>query len=126
MLAEQSYLGFIPVTDVAAARHFYVELLGLELRADTPFALIVRSGSTELRLTPVPGLKPQPFTVAGWEVDDIDTVAGELMAVGIEGNRYDAVADSQDEHGIWTAPNGDRVLWFSDPDGNILSISSHA
>jgi hypothetical protein len=29
----------------------------------------------------------------------------------------------QDELGIWTAPNGDRVAWFKDPGGNTLSIS---
>ena len=32
----------------------------------------------------------------------------------------------QDELGIWTAPNGDQVAWFKDPDGNILSVSHHA
>ena len=29
------------------------------------------------------------------------------------------------ELGIWTTPNGDKVAWFKDPDGNILSISQH-
>ena len=28
--------------------------------------------------------------------------------------------------GVWTPPNGDRVAWFKDPDGNVLSISQHA
>ena len=31
----------------------------------------------------------------------------------------------QDENGIWTAPTGDKVAWFKDPDGNVLSISQH-
>jgi hypothetical protein len=29
------------------------------------------------------------------------------------------------ELGIWTTPNGDKVAWFKDPDGNILSVSQH-
>jgi hypothetical protein len=29
----------------------------------------------------------------------------------------------QDERGIWTTPNGDRVAWFKDPDGNTLSLT---
>jgi hypothetical protein len=35
--------------------------------------------------------------------------------------RYDGM--SQDEDGIWTAPSGDRVAWFADPDGNNLSLT---
>jgi hypothetical protein len=29
------------------------------------------------------------------------------------------------ELGIWTTPNGDKVAWFRDPDGNILSVAQH-
>ena len=29
----------------------------------------------------------------------------------------------QDAHGVWTTPGGDRVAWFSDPDGNVLSLT---
>jgi len=29
----------------------------------------------------------------------------------------------QDEHGIWTAPSGARIAWFTDPDGNTLSVA---
>jgi hypothetical protein len=32
----------------------------------------------------------------------------------------------QDALGIWTAPTGDKVAWFKDPDGNVLSVSQHA
>lgn len=35
--------------------------------------------------------------------------------------RYEGVA--QDAQGVWTNPNGDRIAWFSDPDGNVLSLT---
>jgi hypothetical protein len=53
--------------------------------------------------------------------------AGTVRALadrGIEFNRYDGIA--QDQLGIWTAPDGDRVAWFKDPDGNTLSLTTFA
>jgi hypothetical protein len=41
---------------------------------------------------------------------------------GIEFTRYDGM--TQDDLGIWTAPSGDRVAWFKDPDGNTLSLTA--
>jgi predicted enzyme related to lactoylglutathione lyase len=29
----------------------------------------------------------------------------------------------QDDLGIWTTPGGDRIAWFTDPDGNVLSLT---
>lgn len=124
MLGEAPFLGFVPVTDADAARAFYVGVLGLELVADTPFAVIVRSGATTIRLTPVPELTPQPFTIAGWGVDDVPAMAVALRDAGVDVARYDAV--DQDELGVWTAPNGVRVVWFHDPDGTTLSVSGRS
>ena len=46
---------------------------------------------------------------------------GELTAQGVEFRRYNDM--DQDEHGIWTAPGGEKVAWFTDPDGNTLSVT---
>jgi hypothetical protein len=32
----------------------------------------------------------------------------------------------QDDHGVWTTPNGDLVAWFKDPDSNVLSLTQLA
>jgi predicted enzyme related to lactoylglutathione lyase len=29
----------------------------------------------------------------------------------------------QDDAGIWTAPGGGLIAWFTDPDANVLSFS---
>ncbi len=121
MLAGVAFMGFIPVTDAAAARAFYCGTLGLPLIADTPFAVVVQAGATVVRLTPVPQHVPQGFTIAGWQVDDVTAAVQGLRAAGVECTRYDGM--DQDELGIWTAPGGDQVAWFTDPDGNTLSVS---
>src|SRR5688500_8415320 len=103
-----------------AARTFYVDVLGLVVDHEHEFATVVRSGDTKVRLTRTEGFVPQPFTVLGWEVDDIGSAVARLAGAGVELVRYEGMG--QDEAGIWTAPSGDRVAWFHDPDGNLLSV----
>ena len=121
MLGQASFVGFIPVTDLDAARRFYCDLLGLELLEENPVALVIRSGPTTVRLTAVNELEPQRFTVAGWGVDDAAATADALAAAGIELRRFDGM--EQDSRGLWTTPGGNQVGWFTDPDGNLLSIT---
>ncbi|HVX23458.1 MAG TPA: VOC family protein [Acidimicrobiales bacterium] len=122
MLTDAPFIGFVPVTDLSAARAFYEGTLGLAVREDTPFALVVDAAGTMLRLTPVPELTVQPFTVAGWRVPDIAATVRRLAEAGVRFTRYDGM--DQDDLGIWTAPGGDRVAWFTDPDGNTLSLTT--
>ena len=65
--------------------------------------------------------KPHPFTILGWNVDDIDAVIKQLNDKNIYCERYDFF--EQDKFGIWTSPNGSKVAWFKDPDGNVLSLT---
>jgi hypothetical protein len=61
--------------------------------------------------------------VLGWRVDDVDRVVGLLVSSGVTFSRYDGM--DQDSAGVWTTPGGDRVAWFSDPDGNNLSLTQY-
>jgi hypothetical protein len=40
--------------------------------------------------------------------------------------RHPAAVRLGDERGVWTTPGGDQVLWFRDPDGNVLSLTRFA
>ena len=124
MLADAPFIGFIPVRDLAVARTFYAGTLGLRVTEDTPFALAFDAAGTMLRVAEVNEFTPQPFTVAGWTVPDIDAAVRELAAAGIEFLRYDGMV--QDALGIWTAPGGDRIAWFHDLYGNGLSLTAFA
>jgi catechol 2,3-dioxygenase-like lactoylglutathione lyase family enzyme len=121
MLAEARTVGFVPSTDLARSRAFYADTLGLEVVGQDAFALVVRTSNLTVRVTLVgESYHVQPFTVLGWEVDDIHAAILQLTARGVEFIRADGV--DQDDDGVWTAPNGTRVAWFRDPDGNTLSL----
>jgi catechol 2,3-dioxygenase-like lactoylglutathione lyase family enzyme len=124
MLGNAPLMAFIPVTDVGVAREFYESTLGLSVTEESPFALVVDANGTKLRITPVPDLQPQPFTISGWEVPDVDATVDALVARGVRFNRYDGMA--QRANGVWVSPNGDLVAWFVDPDGNTLSLTTFA
>lgn len=124
MLGAADFIGFVPVRDAVAARAFYGGVLGLTVLEDTPFALVLDAHGTMLRVTPVGELSVQPFTIAGWVVPDIETTVRELSDRGVEFSRFNGM--DQDELGIWSSTSGDRVAWFTDPDGNTLSLTAFA
>ena len=122
MLGDASFVGFIAVRSLDTAREFYCDTLGLTLVDQNPVAVVVDAGGASLRLTEVPELQPQAFTVAGWLVSDMSATIASLAKVGVSMRRYEGMV--QDDQGVWTAPSGDRVAWFADPDGNVLSVTS--
>ena len=120
-LNDARLVAFVPITLPARALAFYRDVLGLELVEETPFAVVLDAGGTTLRLTPVEDLRPQPFTVLGWTVDDVTTAVRDLAARGAVMTRYAGM--EQDADGVWTTPAGARIAWFTDPDGNTLSLT---
>lgn len=121
MLANYDVIAIVATNQPERAKAFYSELLGLRLIADTPFALVFDAGGTMLRVSKVGELKPAPYTVLGWKVPNIRAAMEGLMKRGITFERYPALP--QDELGIWTTPDGHKVSWFKDPDGNTLSLT---
>src|ERR1700716_1765290 len=123
-MGSAARVAFVPATDLDRARAFYAGTLGLTFESVNPFACVFRSGPVMLRVAKVEALRPQPFTVLGWSVVDIEDTARQLAAAGVEPSRFAGV--DQDDLGIWTTPDGSKVLWFTDPDGNTLSATQHA
>ena len=111
---------FIPTEDLERALAFYRDVVGLEVVSQDQYGAHLRSGDTLVRLTTAKPFQPQPFTVLGWQVTDISIAVRRLTDAGAEFERYETM--DQDDLGIWTAPSGDRIAWFADPDGNLLSI----
>jgi catechol 2,3-dioxygenase-like lactoylglutathione lyase family enzyme len=123
MLSNSPIIAFIPSKDAARARDFYEGLLGLRFVSDDAFAIVMDSNGTMIRIVRVGDFTPAPFTILGWQVDDIHTTVAELSSKGLQFTRYAYFEQSPD--GVWTAPGGAKVAWFLDPDGNTLSISQH-
>jgi len=124
ILGSSKIVAFAGVRDADRARAFYRDTLGLRLASEDGFALAFDVNGVTLRVTLVQDVVAAPYTVLGWEVDDIVAKAKALTAAGVKLERYESFL-KQDELGIWTAPGGTRVAWFKDPDGNLLSISQH-
>ncbi len=121
MLGQAKQVGFVGVSDLDAAERFYGGVLGLDLVDARPFALVHDSATTQLRITAVEDVRAAPYTVLGWIVADLEGEMDRLASAGVAFNRYDGMA--QDDRGIWTTPDGARIAWFHDPDGNNLSLS---
>jgi catechol 2,3-dioxygenase-like lactoylglutathione lyase family enzyme len=115
---------FLIATNADAAIGFYRDKLGLNFLRDDGFALVFDMGGVMLRIGRAKEFNPAQHTVLGWESTDIAAAVDELTAKGVAFNHYPNMG--QDERGICTFPNGDKVAWFKDPDGNVLSISQHA
>jgi len=121
MLESADAMAFVPATDLGRARDFYEGVLGLEVLDMSGFACVFRVGGATLRAALVRELSPQPFTVFGWVVGAIGETMAGLAARGVEFLRYEGM--DQDPAGVWLTPGGDRIAWFRDPDGNVLSLT---
>jgi catechol 2,3-dioxygenase-like lactoylglutathione lyase family enzyme len=123
MLGSTNIVAFVPIKDPDKARAFYEGVIGLRFVKDDGFALVFDANGIMVRMARVQQFTPMPFTILGWQVKEIEKIAAELQAEGVPFERFGFF--KQDDLGIWTAPTGDKVAWFKDPDGNMLSISQH-
>ena len=123
-LESAAPIAFLPSEDLDRSRRFFGDLLGLPVEEVSAFACVLRAGPTMLRVTRVDGLRPQPFTVFGWQVPDLAATVAELTRAGVRMLHYEGLG--QDADGVWATPDGALVAWFRDPDGNTLSLTQFA
>jgi catechol 2,3-dioxygenase-like lactoylglutathione lyase family enzyme len=123
MIAQNPIIAFIPSKDAASARIFYEEKLGLRFVSDDSFAVVMDANGIMIRITRVGEFTPFPFTILGWLVDDVHQAVAEMTSKGLQFKHYAFLEQGND--GVWTAPDGSKVAWFLDPDGNTLSLSQH-
>ena len=122
MLGTSPPVCFVLAADMARARRFYTDTLGLSETGEDPFAISYDLAGTTLRLTRIEDHQPGPHTVLGWQVADIEAAIDALAAKGVQMAIYDGYG--QDARGVWTHPgSGAKVAWFHDPEGNNLSLT---
>jgi catechol 2,3-dioxygenase-like lactoylglutathione lyase family enzyme len=126
MLTGAQVMAIVPTTDLARARAFYGEKLGLvEANLATPGPQVVYrcGGSTLLEVYERPAAGDAQHTLASWQVSDLKAAVDQLRDRGVRFEQYD-LPEVKTEDGI--SATGDlREAWFRDPDGNILRIHSH-
>ena len=120
MLASARLKTILCTTRLNEARQFYGQVLGLALAGTSDGALVFSVGGADLLVAPVASAEPSPHTVVGFAVPDLEAVMASLRARAVVFARFEGLA--HDAHGIVRSPDGARVVWLRDPDGNILSI----
>jgi len=121
MLGSSPIMAFAATTDSGRAKAFYEDVLGLKFVVDDSYALVFDANGTMLRISKVADFKPAPYTVLGWKVTDMVESINELTAKGVAFERFPGFP--QDDLGALTFPDGTKVAWFKDPDGNMLSLA---
>ena len=122
MLQNHAVIAFLATPEPERAARFYRDVLGLRFIADEPFALVFDAHGTMLRIQKAPQHQPLPYTALGWRTPDIAAAVDGLTERGVAFERFAGFA--QDERGVWAAPDGTKVAWFKDPDGNLLSLTA--
>jgi catechol 2,3-dioxygenase-like lactoylglutathione lyase family enzyme len=121
MLGDRDAIATVAVKDVAAARKFYEEKLGLKpLPSQEKDVLSYKAGSSTLVVYQSRYAGTNQATAVTWDVDDVDGTVKALKAKGVAFEHYD-LPDTTREGDVHVAGKT-RVAWFKDPDGNIHSL----
>lgn len=119
---SKAFQGF-SVDDIAKAKQFYGQTLGLDV-TDGPGGMLdinLGGGNTAI-VYPKDNHVPATFTILNFPVDDVEKAVDELTKAGVEFLIYDEPGIKTDEKGIARGTGGPTIAWFTDPAGNILSV----
>jgi predicted enzyme related to lactoylglutathione lyase len=110
------------VDDLAKAKQFYGETLGLTAEQNAMGSLDVRLPSgPRVMIYPKDNHEPATFTVLNLVVQDLEQAVDELNGLGVKTKIYDDPDLPTDSKGILVG-EGPRIAWFKDPAGNVLSV----
>ena len=128
ILANSNVATRLPVKDLARARRFYSEKLGLEPAERRPGGLSYRCANGCFALFESAGSASGSHTQMSWEVDDIEAAVAVLRKRGVVFEEYD-LPGLTTVNGIATIEGnypskgvGERGAWFRDSEGNLLSL----
>ena len=122
MLQSNPMYAYIPAKDIARARRFYEQKVGLKPSKETNGGVVYEFGAhTACFLYPTPNAGTSQASQAFWEVDDIEREVAELKSRGVEFEQYDVPGGRKSPSGVVTA-GGAKAAWFKDSEGNIMAI----
>ncbi len=124
MLTQSRLTTMLPVVDVARARAFYEDLLGLratETRADG--TVVYQIDHSVLALSPRSAPANNPYTAVSFEVQDIAREVTDLKSRGVKFEDYDLPGLKTVAHVC--VLGAEKAAWFKDPDGNILCVHEY-
>jgi catechol 2,3-dioxygenase-like lactoylglutathione lyase family enzyme len=116
----KAFSGFA-VDDIAKAKQFYADTLGLEVTEENDLLTLHIAGDRPILVYPKPNHTPASFTILNFPVDDIESAVDQLATRGVAFERYEGTPIATDERGIFRG-GGPLIAWFTDPAGNVLSV----
>ena len=121
---EKASSAIVAVSDIDRARRFYSDTLGLELLEEgMEGVLVYKTGATHLVVYPSEFAGTGKANAVVWDCGaDIDAIAADLRAKGVRFEHYEMDGATYKD-GVHDA-DGFKMVWFKDPDGNILHLNS--
>ena len=116
----RAFHGF-SVPDIEAARAFYADVLGVEVKEEGGNLVLSLGGGAPTFVYPKPDHQPATYTVLNFPVADVEAAVDELTAKGVRFERYEGSEIETDEKGVFRG-DGPLIAWFTDPAGNVLSV----
>lgn len=120
MFTDTKVFSAFAVNDLAQARKFYGETLGVRVSEQHGLLTLHLTGGHDARVYPKPDHTPATYTTLMFQVNDIEAAVSELTKLGVQLERYDGM--DQDERGITRGGGPFIAAWFKDPAGNILEV----
>lgn len=121
MLQGYPMHAYIPARDIARARRFYEDKLGLKAREETGGGVVYEFGQgTACFLYPTPNAGTSRASQAFWAVDDVDRLILALKARGVVFEDYDMPGEKSPAGAI--TAGGAKAAWFKDSEGNIMAL----
>lgn len=121
MLANTNAFSGFSVDDIARAKEFYGDTLGLRVSEENGLLTLHLAGERNTLVYPKPDHTPATYTILNFPVTDIEKTVEDLTSRGVELERYEGTDIETDEKGIFRG-GGPLIAWFKDPAGNILSV----
>jgi catechol 2,3-dioxygenase-like lactoylglutathione lyase family enzyme len=122
MLKNARIVPYIPVANVARARKFYEEKIGLVAKEEYAGGVVYECGDGSwVFMYPSAGAGTSRASTAFWAVNDVVAEVAALRKEGVVLEEYD-MPGLKTVNGIATG-GGAKTAWFKDTEGNILAIS---
>jgi predicted enzyme related to lactoylglutathione lyase len=121
MLKNSPVVPYIPASDIARARKFYEDKVGLVAREEIADGVVYECGNGSwIFLYQSGGAGTSKASQAFWQVADVEAEVRELRAKGVVFEEYD-MPGLKTVDGIARAGDS-KAAWFKDSEGNIMAI----
>lgn len=122
MLKDTDAFSSFSVNNLAQAKEFYSQTLGVDTSEDSMGLVLEVGGGSDVFVYEKEDHIPATYTVLNFIVDDIDEIVDKMSSNGIVFEHYDNITDEKGIARGFVNSSGPDIAWFKDPAGNILSV----